>query len=116
MEKTHKCEICSKTFYLKWRLSKHTSNHAGSHKPYKYIQERNVCPFDEVGCKFQHNEANINDAEQDAERCDKPRNNFCNLCDVLFGTQDDLIAHMGDEHLDQFPHIQQDDLLMTFIR
>ena len=42
-------------------------NHAGSHKPCKYFQEGNVCPFDEVGCKFQHNEANINDAEQDAE-------------------------------------------------
>ena len=32
----------------------------------------------------------------------------------MFATQGDFIAHIGNMHLDRFPHIQQDDFLMTF--
>ena len=35
LEKTSKCEICGKSFYLEWRLKKHGSNHTGSSKPCK---------------------------------------------------------------------------------
>ena len=120
MEKPYKCELCGKTFYLKWRLNKHASNHSGPSKPCKYSEEGNICPFAEVGCKFQHNDTDTKDDEQDAgpdtepdADCDEPVHS-CNFCDTNFLTQGDLIVHIGNEHLDHFPHIQQDDLLMVF--
>ena len=53
------CEICGNTFKknLKWRMKKHKSIHEGANKPYKYFQHGQVCPFNEVGCKFVHEEA-----------------------------------------------------------
>jgi uncharacterized C2H2 Zn-finger protein len=111
-EKPNKCETCGKTFYLKWRLEKHVSIHEGSPKPCKYFEMGNPCPFFEVGCMFQHKEAEIeNDEleveEEQNEKHEELEDNFCNFCDLLFANQGELIAHMGYAHLDQFPHIQQ---------
>ena len=33
--------------------------------------------------------------------------NDCNYCDTTCETQSDLIVHMSNIHMDQFPHIQQ---------
>ena len=116
LEKTHKCKICGKTFYLKWKLNKHANKHTGSVKPCKYFQEGQVCPFIEIGCKFKHQDQEEKDDEQgaDDESRDDAENNLCYFCDIMFATQGDLIAHIGNMHLDRFPHIQQDDFLMTF--
>ena len=57
LDKTNACGICGKTFYLKWRMKKHKSIHEGSNKPCKYFEHGQVCPFNEVGCKFVHEES-----------------------------------------------------------
>ena len=36
-----------------------------------------------------------------------------NIYDIMFETQGTLIDHMGNMHLDPFPHIQQDNFFMT---
>ena len=64
LEKTHKCKVCGKTFYLKWKLNKHANKHTGSVKPCKYFQEGQVCPFIEIGCKFQHQDQEEKSDEQ----------------------------------------------------
>ena len=118
-EKEYSCEVCGKKFFLKWRLGKHSSIHEESTKPCKYVQAGNACPFAEVGCKFDHN---IEDKEVDEEaveedqsqKDDELENNFCYFCDIMFRNQGELIAHMGDKHLDLFPHIQQANSLITF--
>ena len=119
LEKSNKCEICGKTFYLKWRLTKHTSIHAEHPKPCKYFQSGMTCPFAEIGCKFEHRKADIEDVESEIEedqsqKDEELENTFCFFCDIMFGTQSELITHMGDTHLDQFQHIQQANSLITF--
>ena len=53
-EKTHACETCGKTFVLKWRLKKHLGIHQGSVKSCKFFKEGKECPFEDIGCKFDH--------------------------------------------------------------
>ena len=52
--KSYSCEICTKSFYLKWRLKKHLQVHKDGVKPCKYNKNGEICPYDEVGCKFKH--------------------------------------------------------------
>ena len=65
---------------------------------------------------FQHQDQEEKDDGQgaDNESREDSKHNLCYFCDIMFAAQGDLIAHMGSMHLDYFPHIQQDDFLMTF--
>ena len=51
-----KCGQCGKEFYLKWRFSQHMKTHSCPKvKHCHYFNNKTVCPFEEVGCKFKHN-------------------------------------------------------------
>ena len=53
--KDYKCDECGKEFYLKWRLSQHMKTHkCPKVKHCHYFNNNKVCPYEEVGCKFQH--------------------------------------------------------------
>jgi len=116
-DKPHACEVCDKTFYLKWRLDKHMNIHEGSHKMCKYLQDGKVCPFSEVGCKFMH-EVTEADSDEDNEakknKDDEPEEYLCTYCNAIFPSQEHIIQHMGSYHMDCFPHIQQENSLITF--
>ena len=53
-DKTHSCDTCGKKFYLKWRLKKHLEVHEPNVNKCRYYNNGEVCPYDEVGCKFKH--------------------------------------------------------------
>ena len=54
-EKLHKCDICEKTFVFEWRLKKHKIMHEKANgKHCHYYNNGKNCPFEEIGCKFQH--------------------------------------------------------------
>ena len=85
--------------------------HEKSVKPCKYFKDRIACPFEDVGCKFAH------DNPADDESIDDLNHRYeyeCTFCDTKFKTQNDIIVHMSDIHLDQFPHIQQQNDFITF--
>ena len=49
------CNQCEKRFVLKWRLSKHQEIHASpSVKKCHYFNNKKVCPFEDLGCMFEH--------------------------------------------------------------
>ena len=49
------CEICGKTFALRWRLRKHLSIHTSlTIKKCHYFNNKKSCPFEEIGCMFEH--------------------------------------------------------------
>ena len=54
--KTFECHICKKTFILEWRLKKHAATHTMRPKLCWYYSNRLFCPFEEVGCKFSHDD------------------------------------------------------------
>ena len=64
-------------------VKKHGSFHQENAKRCKYIQERKICPFDEVGCKFVHEE-DIGDDLEDEENIE---DNFCYFCETMFQSQ-----------------------------
>ena len=71
-EKEFQCETCEQTFYTEWRLSKHQESHRVDDKKYcHYFNNLKKCPFEEFGCKFEHNESEICRFQ---ERC---RNALC---------------------------------------
>ena len=54
------CEICDKGFVLNWRLRKHMNIHSEESVHYCYYFNNNQkCPFEEIGCRFLHQEARI---------------------------------------------------------
>ena len=64
---TFECELCSKTFQSKWRLGKHRDIHSNPEtKKCHYFNNEKTCPFEEIGCKFLH---------EDSEMC--PLENRC---------------------------------------
>ena len=55
-----KCDQCDKCFVLNWRLRKHMKLHTeGFVKHCYYFNNNRDCPFEELGCKFLHAEAEI---------------------------------------------------------
>ena len=49
------CDLCDKTFVLKWRLRKHQMSHLDEErKKCHYFNNGKNCPFDEIGCMFAH--------------------------------------------------------------
>ena len=52
-------DICAKTSVAKWRLKKHRENHYRKNvKLCKYFKKEQLCPYEEVGCKFSHKTTN----------------------------------------------------------
>ena len=50
-----KCEQCEKMFVLKWRLNKHEKIHSSQNvKKCHYFNNEKICPFEQIGCMFEH--------------------------------------------------------------
>ena len=51
----YECEICRKRFVTKWRQEKHMNIHLNTPiRHCKYYMNDTFCPFDDLGCKFKH--------------------------------------------------------------
>ena len=49
------CDICGKTFVLKWRLEKHQDIHINKNiRKFHYFNNQKCCPFEAIGCMFAH--------------------------------------------------------------
>ena len=88
--KTHKsitplkCNICEKLFYVNWRLKKHIASHSESNKCCHYFNNGKLCPFEDVGCKYKH---------EDSQKC--KFNNNCRFKLCQFKHSDKIDAFDG---------------------
>ena len=56
-----KCDLCEKKFYSNWRMKKHKATHNELKKFCHYFNNAKICPYEEVGCKFNHEDSkNLN--------------------------------------------------------
>ena len=56
--KKFKCDKCDKTFVSEWRSKKHIEGHSKSDRKYcHFFNNRKFCPYEEIGCKFRHEDA-----------------------------------------------------------
>ena len=103
VEKPFQCDVCSKTFLLKWRLKKHELIHTKRTKTCNFFLSKTPCPFSDIWCKFAHeNEANkdpIENFEDDDYSLDK---NECHLCHLKLSSSDDLWEHVENQHVEYF--------------
>ena len=53
----NKCSICEKEFVVKWRLDKHVLSHTQNNKYCHCFNNGTICPFQNIGCKFRHEDA-----------------------------------------------------------
>ena len=51
---TYDCDKCEKTFVLEWRLRKHREGHDRILKKCHYFNNQKSCPYENVGCMFDH--------------------------------------------------------------
>ena len=49
-----KCNKCNQQFHLKWQLEKHLKVHDEGTKFCHYFNNGQLCPFEEFGCAFKH--------------------------------------------------------------
>ena len=55
-----KCNQCDLYFYVKWRLDKHVESHQQKNNYFcHYCNNDKNCPFEEIGCKFQHKKSKL---------------------------------------------------------
>ena len=50
VEKVFQCDMCSKDFFLQWRMKNHRSLHLDNTKICKCL----TLPFEELGCNLEH--------------------------------------------------------------
>ena len=50
----YECDECNRVFVLKWRLNKHKESHNKVSKKCHYFNNMKICPFDNIGCMFEH--------------------------------------------------------------
>ena len=50
----YKCDKCEKSFVLRWRLKKHREGHDMISKTCHYYNNKHICPFEIIGCMFDH--------------------------------------------------------------
>ena len=53
-EKKHKCEECTKEFFLEWRLKKHKKIHSEGAKYCRFYNYNKHCIYEEMGRMFLH--------------------------------------------------------------
>ena len=102
VEKSFECDICRKTFLLKWRLKKHKQIHTGKTKSCHFFLNKTPCPFSSIGCKFAReikaNKDNIDDIE---DECPLEQNE-CHLGNLNLSSRDDLWEHVEAKHVEYF--------------
>jgi ribosomal protein L33 len=57
--KPFKCDQCEKEFYVMWRMKKHIEGHGETKKYCHFFNNKVSCPYDDVGCKFNHEESSL---------------------------------------------------------
>lgn len=57
---TYDCDRCDKKFVLIWRLRKHKESHTNMNmKKCHYFNNKKVCPYEKIGCMFDHSTSEI---------------------------------------------------------
>ena len=54
------CDQCEQKIYVDWRLEKHKKMHSNKKFTFcHYFNNKKVCPYKEIGCKFLHKKSNL---------------------------------------------------------
>jgi hypothetical protein len=106
VNKTYKCEVCGKMFLHEWRLRKHGNVHKENPKKCKFFLNKEPCPFDRIGCKFDHDTIEDNDIETVEEEITLDQNQ-CHLCRQQLQSNDHLMDHIEAVHVDYFEGIME---------
>ena len=59
---------------------------------------------DQIGCQFKH----ADDVTEEFENGKQSDDNLCYYCNTMFESQETLIVHMTNLHMDCFPNYQPD--------
>ena len=98
--KDFKCETCGKEFYLEWRLKKHRNNHLRNSRRCKYVENKVECPFERIGCMFEHEEPDEELVSDESDSDDEfiPAANQCHICRQILESKDDVFDHIKNQH------------------
>ena len=111
VEKQFTCDVCSQAFHLKWRFNKHQEMHKNSSIKFcHYFNNKQECPFQELGCMFKHEMApNCRyDIACNRQKCQfqhkksEIKNNQmpieCPHCNEEINSNDEMTKHIENNH------------------
>ena len=85
----------------------HAEMHKQEVKPCRFFKNHEICPFEDVGCKFMHEETEKPDennlcVKDDVKVGDEDHmgDNDCHLCDKMFSCTETLVTHLQVDHSD----------------
>ena len=107
-EKTFQCGICDKRFVLEWRMRKHLKMHEEETTMCKFFAKRKHCPYEQIGCKFNHEQQEKDENDEDLEIVSDDDNgdsyelaeNQCHLCKLQLHSRDELYYHVETQHVE----------------
>ena len=83
--KDKKCDVCGKRFFLDSRLRQHMNVHENPNvKNCHYYNNKKVCPFDAIGCKFNH---------KISKKCENQVDCRIKLCSRQHSKRDVIMEH-----------------------
>ena len=90
----YNCDHCEKKFVLKWRLKKHQSMHlvqtSAILKFCHYFNNDKLCPYQEIGCMFRH---------EQADQCKYEKICSNNLCQFKHKTPNNKVVEIAHESI-----------------
>ena len=106
----YECDKCDNKFVLKWRLNKHQGNHDQiGIKKCHYFNNRKDCPFESIGCMFQH---------VLSENCvfgNNCKNQMCSYQHEIDNSEDNEIEDEAKENIlkDKFGNLKNEEKIQS---
>ena len=82
------CKVCGKDFHTAWRLKKHTESHTKVEKFCHYFNNGKMCPYDDLGCMFKH---------EDSDKCKYETYCNFNLCQYKHNENNIIIEEIDEK-------------------
>ena len=101
IEKQFKCNVCNKTFHMKWRYKKHLQQHESNHSKYcHFFNNDKFCQFEEIGCMYKHEVAPIckTQSQCKVKFCQYKHRYVCDRCDFTTESYLDFEYHQSKAH------------------
>ena len=97
-EKAFKCENCSKTFILEWRMKKHMMMHDEKISMCKFFTNSQHCPYEEIGCKFSHEASKEGSSDDDSDNENEDLDVSYEFIENKLPNRDELFDHVEINH------------------
>ena len=96
---------------MEWRLRKHVLGHDKERKCCHFFNNGKVCPYEEIGCKFKHEESNECRYGQNCyiKLCQFKHSSFKKLCEGVTDKEIEIIEIEKSDEYKKYDSMDEND-------